>query len=107
MKRAPIAALLLACGSLAGCAAAVIGSGGATDTRSATQLAADTALTADVKAKLLTDAGLKPLSISVATYLGQVTLAGYVNTAAQHDLAGKLAGSVKGVKGVRNDLTVK
>ncbi len=60
-----------------------------------------------MKAKLLTDAGLKPLSISVATYLGQVTLAGYVNTNEQHDLAGKLARSVKGVKDVHNELTVK
>jgi hyperosmotically inducible protein len=106
MKRALAVALVLACGTLAGCAAAVIG-GGATDARSATQLAADSATTADVKAKLLTDAGLKPLSISVATYAGQVTLAGYVNNAAQRQLAGKLAGGVKGVKGVRNDLTVK
>jgi len=106
MKRALTVVLLLACGALAGCAAAVMASGG-NDGRSSTQLAADTALTADVKAKLLTDAGLKPLSISVATYLGQVTLAGYVNNAAQRELAGKLAGGVKGVKGVRNDLTVK
>jgi hyperosmotically inducible protein len=106
MKRALTVVLLLACGVLAGCAAAVMANGG-NDSRSASQLAADTALTADVKAKLLTDAGLKPLSINVATYLGQVTLAGYVNNAAQRELAGKLAGSVKGVKGVRNDLTVK
>ncbi len=81
--------------------------GGATDTRSSAQLASDTATTADVKAKLLTDAGLKPLSISVATYMGQVTLAGFVNTSEQHDLAAKLARSVKGVKDVRNELTVK
>jgi hyperosmotically inducible periplasmic protein len=106
MKRALTVALLLACGALTGCAAAVMASGG-NDSRSATQLAADTALTADVKAKLLTDAGLKPLSISVNTYLGQVTLAGYVNNTAQRDLAGKLAGGVKGVKSVRNELTVK
>jgi osmotically-inducible protein OsmY len=106
MKRATTIALLLACATLAGCAAAVMG-GGATDPRTSVQLAADATTTADVKAKLLTDAGLKPLSISVATYLGQVTLAGYVNNAAQRDLAGKLAGGVKGVKGVRNDLTVK
>jgi len=106
MKRALIVALLLAGTTLTGCATAIVG-GGATDTRSGAQLAADTATTADVKAKLLTDAGLKPLSISVATYLGQVTLAGFVNTKEQQDLAARLARAVKGVKSVRNDLTVK
>ncbi len=107
MKRALTVAVLLACGSLAGCATAVIGSGSGSDARSAAQLASDTATSADVKARLLADASLKPLSIGVVTYLGQVTLAGEVNTSAQRDLAGKLARGVKGVKGVRNDLTVK
>ena len=106
MTRALTVALLLACASLGGCATAVIG-GGAADSRSSAQLAADSATTADVKAKLLTDSGLKPLSISVATYQGQVTLVGDVNSGAQRDLAGKLARDVKGVKSVRNDLTVK
>jgi len=107
MTRVLTVAILLACGSLAGCATAVIGSSGSSDTRSSAQLAADTAISADVKAKLLADASLKPLSISVLTYMGQVTLAGNVNTAEQRDLAGKLARSVKGVKSVRNDLTVR
>lgn len=107
MKHALTVVLLLACGSLAGCATAVVGSGSGSDTRSAAQLAADTATSADVKAKLLADASLKPLSIGVVTYQGQVTLAGEVNAADQRDLAGKLARGVKGVKSVRNDLTVK
>ena len=107
MKRALIVATLLACGTLAGCATGVIGNSGGSDTRSATQLASDTATSADVKARLLADASLKPLSISVLTWLGQVTLAGFVNTGEQKDLAGKLARGVKGVKSVRNDLTVK
>jgi hyperosmotically inducible protein len=106
MTRALTVALLLACASLGGCATAVMGSG-ASDTRSSAQLAADAATTADVKARLLTDAGLKPLSITVATYQGQVTMVGEVNNSAQRDLAGKLARGVKGVKSVRNDLTVK
>lgn len=106
MTRALTVVLLMACASLSGCATAVIG-GGATDGRSSAQLAADSATTADVKAKLLADASLKPLSISVATYQGQVTLVGEVGNAMQRDLAGKLARGVKGVKSVRNDLTVK
>jgi hyperosmotically inducible periplasmic protein len=107
MTRALSVALLLAFGPLAGCATAVIGSSGSADTRSSAQMAADTATTADVKAKLLADASLKPLSINVQTYLGQVTLAGFVNTAQQRDLAGQLARGVKGVKSIRNDLTVR
>jgi hyperosmotically inducible protein len=106
MTRALIVALLLACAASSGCATAVLGSGGS-DPRSSSQLAADAATTADVKAILLTDSGLKPLSISVATYQSQVTLVGEVNSSAQRDLAGRLARGVKGVKSVRNDLTVK
>lgn len=107
MKPALTVALLLACGSLASCATAVMGSSGGADARTSAQMAADTAMSADVKAALLADAGLKPFSISVLTYLGQVTLAGEVNTAQQRDQAGRLARGVKGVKGVRNDLTVR
>lgn len=106
MKRALIVALLLASVGSGGCATAVIGTSG-DDPRSASQVAADTATSADVKARLLAEPSLKPLSISVLTNLGQVTLAGFVNTAAQRDLASRIAREVKGVKGVRNDLTVK
>jgi len=107
MKRALIVTMLLACGALTGCATAVIGSGSGTDSRSSAQVAADSSTSADVKARLLADASLKPLSISVVTYLGQVTLAGNVHSAEQRDSAGRIARGVKGVKGVRNDLTVK
>jgi osmotically-inducible protein OsmY len=107
MTRALTVALLLACGSLAGCATAVIGTSGTDSARSSAQTAADAATSADVKAKLLADATLKPFTISVLTYQGQVTMTGKVDTAQQRDLAGRLARGVKGVKSVRNDLTVK
>ena len=107
MTRALAVAVLLACGSLAGCATAVIGNSGSSDSRSSAQLAADTATSADVKARLLADATLKPFSISVLTYQGQVTLAGFVDTGGQRDLAGRLARSVKGVKSVNNNLSVR
>jgi hyperosmotically inducible protein len=107
MKRALTVAMLLACAALSGCATAVIGSGSGSDSRTAAQVATDAATSADVKAKLLADASLKPLSISVVTYLAQVTLAGSVHTAGQRELAGSIARGVRGVKGVRNELTVK
>jgi hyperosmotically inducible protein len=107
MMRPLTVAVFLACGWLAGCATAVIGNSGSADTRTSAQMASDTATSADVKAKLLADATLKPYTISVLTYLGQVTLTGFVDTGEQHDLAGRIARSVKGVKSVRNDLTVR
>jgi osmotically-inducible protein OsmY len=107
MTRALTVALLLACGSLAGCATAIVGSSGSDNARTSAQMAADTATSADVKAKLLADATLKPLPISAQTYLGQVTLTGFVDTREQYELAGRIARGVKGVKSVRNDLTVR
>ncbi len=103
MKRTLTICLLMACGSLAGCVAAVVGNGG--DTRASAQISADAATTADVKARLLANAELKPLSINVITYDGAVTLAGQVNSKAQREAAGRLARGVKGVKSVRNELS--
>jgi len=103
MKRILTICLLMACGSLAGCASMLIGEGG--DTRTSSQVSADAATTADVKARLLANADLKPLSINVMTHDGAVTLAGSVNSRAQRDTAGRLARGVKGVKSVRNELS--
>ncbi len=103
MKRILTICLLMACGSLAGCVAAVVGNGG--DARTSAQISADAATTADVKARMLANAELKPLSISVMTYDGAVTLAGTVNSKAQRETAGRLARGVKGVKSVRNELS--
>jgi osmotically-inducible protein OsmY len=107
MTRALTVAILLACASLAGCATAVMGNSGSADTRTSAQLAADTATSADVKARLLADASLKNFTISVLTYMSQVTLSGFVDTAEQRDKAGQLARSVKGVKSVDNKLSVR
>jgi hyperosmotically inducible periplasmic protein len=103
MKRALTICLLMACGSLAGCVSAIMGNGG--DTRTSAQVSADASITADVKARLLTNAELKPLSINVLTQDGAVTLNGKVNSKAQRETAGRLARGVKGVKSVRNELS--
>jgi hyperosmotically inducible protein len=113
MKRILSIGLLLACGSLWGCVAAVVGGAAAggyyvgKDDRSADRIAADAAITADVKARLIAEPGIRSLSINVDTYNGNVSLKGDVQSAAQRNTAGSLAGKVKGVKAVRNDLAVK
>jgi hyperosmotically inducible periplasmic protein len=105
--------LVLACAGLGGCVAAVVGGAAAggyyvgKDERSADRIAQDAAITADVKARLIAEPGIRSLSINVDTYNGNVSLKGDVKSAAQRSTAGSLAKKAKGVKSVRNDLTVK
>lgn len=67
----------------------------------------DSVITTKVKSQLMTDDFLKSFQISVETYKGVVQLSGFVNTQTAADKAGQIAGSVKGVKSVKNDLIVK
>jgi hyperosmotically inducible periplasmic protein len=113
MKRALIAGLVLGSLGLSGCVAAVVGGAAAggyyagKDERSADRIAADAALTADVKARLIAEPGIRALAINVDTYNAVVTLKGDVKAAAQRATAERLARKVKGVKSVRNELAVK
>lgn len=66
----------------------------------------DTEITARVKAAILAEAGLKSLQISVDTVRGVVTLTGSVDSQGNSDKAGSLAGAVKDVSEVRNQLVV-
>ena len=98
---------------LGGCAAAVIGGAAAggyyigKDERSASQIADDAAITATVKAKLIADAEVKALDINVSTYENVVILQGKVAAASQRSRAEKLARESRGVRSVRNELTVR
>jgi osmotically-inducible protein OsmY len=67
----------------------------------------DSTITGKVKAAIIADNVLKGFQISVETYKGIVQLSGSVNTQGAKDTAGELAGKVKGVKEVKNDLLVK
>jgi hyperosmotically inducible protein len=67
----------------------------------------DAWITAKVKTLILKDEGVKGLDVNVETHKGMVQLAGWVNTPAQIAEAEKIALSVEGVKGVKNDLLVK
>jgi hyperosmotically inducible protein len=108
----PIALLLLAV-PLTGCTAAVIGGaalGGyyiGKDERSASQIADDAALTAAVKARLIASSEVRALGVNVDTYEAVVILKGEVDSRDQRSAAERLARATRGVKGVRNELTVE
>lgn len=67
----------------------------------------DAWITAKVKTMLLKDEGVKGLDVNVETHKGTVQLAGWVNTPMQIAQAEKIARSVEGVTGVKNDLQIK
>ncbi|HHD7768518.1 TPA: molecular chaperone OsmY [Klebsiella quasipneumoniae] len=69
--------------------------------------AGDTAITSEVKAKLLADDIVPSRNVKVETNAGAVYLTGTVASAAQAERAAEIAKAVSGVKSVRNDLSVK
>ncbi len=113
VRAAGLVAVVAACTALGGCAAAVIGGAAAggyyigKDERSAAQIADDAAITATVKAKLIADPEIKALDINVSTYENVVILEGKVAAASQRSAAEKLARESRGVRSVRNELTVR
>lgn len=67
----------------------------------------DSVITSKVKGAILNEPGLKSLEIKVNTYQGVVQLSGFVDSTTSAKKAGEVAGTIKGVKDVRNDLIVK
>ena len=67
----------------------------------------DSVITAKVKSLLANDAFFKSFKIGVETYRGVVQLSGIVDSQKAVDKAGEIAGSVNGVKNVKNNLIVK
>jgi hyperosmotically inducible periplasmic protein len=105
---------------LSGCAVAMLrgaaGSGGQSGTvsapaskaaRPASQVAADNATSAAVRSRFGANASLRPLKLAVDTHDGVVTLRGQVNSVEQRNAAQLEARAVKGVKAVKNELTVR
>jgi osmotically-inducible protein OsmY len=68
---------------------------------------ADAGITASIKADFLKDPDLSVLKIDVDTVDGVVTLNGLAGNAAARTRAERMAQAVKGVKEVRNFLTLK
>lgn len=71
------------------------------------QVIDDSAITAKAKLDLAKANDLKSGDISVETVQGRVTLSGNVPSEAESQRAASIVGSVEGVKGVDNRLTVK
>jgi osmotically-inducible protein OsmY len=108
---------------LSGCAAALIGrasssgaygggsqssgSGQGSASRTATQAAEDRRITAAVRSRLLADPVAKALVVGIETYQGVVTLRGDAQKAEQRSAAERVARSVAGVRGVRNEMRVR
>jgi hyperosmotically inducible protein len=67
----------------------------------------DSAITAKIKAEILSDPLLKVSQISVTTTNNVVTLSGVVDSQQSIDRAMEIAHSVKSVKSVENNLAVK
>lgn len=67
----------------------------------------DTAITAKIKADILSDPLLKVFQINVITTNGVVTLSGVVDSQQSIERAMEIAQSVKDVKSVENGLVVK
>ena len=67
----------------------------------------DSVITTKVKSLLAADDFLKSFQIGVESFKGVVQLSGFVNSQKAVDKAVEIAGSVKGVKSVKNDLIVK
>jgi len=67
----------------------------------------DSVITTKVKALLAEDDFLKSFQISVETYKGSVQLSGFVDSQKAIDKAVEITRSVKGVKSVKNNLSVK
>jgi hyperosmotically inducible periplasmic protein len=107
------AAALTVTALVAGCAAALVGGAAAggyyvgKDERTAKQIAADGAITSSVKTKLIADPAVKALDVNVDTRNNVVILRGTVAKADQRVAAERIARTVKGVSGVRNELRVK
>ena len=66
--------------------------------------AGDTAITSEVKAKLLADDIVPSRKVKVETTAGVVQLSGTVDSQAQSDRAESIAKAIDGVKSVKNDL---
>jgi osmotically-inducible protein OsmY len=71
------------------------------------QFVKSSAITADVKAKLLADPDVKSLHISVKTKKDVVILTGHVDTADQKAKAAAIAAGADGVGSVLNKIVVK
>jgi hyperosmotically inducible periplasmic protein len=66
----------------------------------------DASITAQVKLALLFHRSTSVIKTKVETHKGTVTVGGVAKNSAEKDLVGKLASDIKGVKSLKNDMTI-
>lgn len=80
----------------------------ATPTQEGTgQYVDDTVITGKVKVAIFNEPSLKSAEINVETFKGMVQLSGFVSSQASINKAVEVAGGVKGVTSVKNDMRLK
>ncbi|HKO88068.1 MAG TPA: BON domain-containing protein [Burkholderiales bacterium] len=84
-----------------------VGCQSTSETRSASEVAEDAAITTKVKAALINDATVKATDVNVNTFRNEVQLTGFVSSSAQATRAVEIARGINGVKSVKNDMRVK
>ena len=67
----------------------------------------DSWITTKVKASFAEDRDVKATEVNVETFKGVVQLSGFVSSSAQMYKAVQIAGDIKGVTSVRNDIRIK
>jgi len=88
-------------------ALAIVGCAPVEKTQSAGEFIDDAWTTSKVKGAFVKDPELDAAEIKVDTYEGEVQLSGFVADADDVGKAADVAGGIKGVKSVRNDIQVK
>jgi len=91
---------------LAGLASSMIGCAEWRTSKTLGQNIDDTTIVAEVKSKLATDKSIDSKNITVSSYKGTVQLSGFVNSESQLNKPAAIAGEVKGVRRVINNLVV-
>lgn len=87
--------------------ASLIGCASSTKKESTGEYIDDSLITTRVKTAVLNEPTLKSSEINVETFKGVVQLSGFVNSQADIQKAADVAGNVKGVVSVRNDMRLK
>jgi osmotically-inducible protein OsmY len=87
--------------------AIIVGCASTATQESTGQYVDDAAITAKVKAALLSEPTLKSTEINVETFKGRVQLSGFVSSRANIDKAVEVAQAVGGVESVKNDMQLK
>jgi len=102
-----ICALIAFCGSGLGLISLQSGCAATPTKESTGEFVDDSTITTKVKAAFIHDEFVKSSDISVETFKGVVQLSGFVDNSAQKYRAGEVASGVKGVRDVKNNITVK